>query len=120
MSGHKIERIQSDITFQLSNIIPTLKDPRISGLLSIVRVEVTNDLSYAKVYVGSLEGLEQAKKAVKGLTNASGYIRRELSSKLKLRKTPELRFIADNSIEHSASISKMIDDFSSDGDNEND
>ena len=55
---------------------------------------------------------------VKGLTNASGYIRRELSSRLKLRKTPELRFIADNSIEHSAMISKMIDDFAPNGDNQ--
>ena len=118
MSGHKIERIQSDITFQLSNIIPSLKDPRISGLLSVVRVEVTNDLSYANIYIGSLEGLQQAKLAVKGLTNASGYIRRELSSRLKLRKTPELRFIADDSIDHSAMISKMIDDLAPNGDNQ--
>ena len=121
MANHRMGRTTEDIKRELTAIFRELKDPRVTEVfLSIVRVEVTNDLSYAKIYVGSLEGLEQAKKAVKGLTNASGYIRRELSSKLKLRKTPELRFIADNSIEHSASISKMIDDFSSDGDNEND
>lgn len=118
MSGHKIERIQSDIAFQLSAILPKLKDPRISGLLSIVRVEVSNDLGVAKVYVGSMEGLEGAKRAVAGLKNAAGYIRRELGAKLQLRKVPELRFIADNSIEHSAAISKLIDDYSSHGDDE--
>ena len=116
MSGHKIERIQSDIAFQLSAILPKLKDPRISGMLSIVRVQVSNDLSVAKVYVGSMEGLEGAKRAVAGLKNAAGYVRRELGGNLHLRKVPELRFIADNSIEHSAAIARLIDDFSPRGD----
>lgn len=112
MGGYKINRITEDILRELSDIMRELKDPRISGLLSIVRVEVSGDLSYAKVYVGAMEGIETAKKAVEGLKSASGYIRRELSSRMSLRKVPELKFIADDSIEHSAHISKMLEDFS--------
>ena len=70
-------------------------------MLTVVKVDVSNDLSYAKVYVSAVEGIEVAKESVKGLKAASGYIRRCLgaSSVLHLRKIPELKFIADDSIE---------------------
>ncbi len=57
------------------------------GLISVVRVEVTNDLSYCTVYVSAMEGLEHAKEAVKGLKSAAGFIRRELGHRLSLRHT---------------------------------
>ena len=99
MPGYHIDRITEDIKREIVAILRELKDPRISGMLTVVKVSVTNDLSYAKVYVSSMEGMEGAKNAVKGLTNAAGYLRRELASRVKLRKSPELRFIADDSIE---------------------
>ena len=75
-----------------------------------------------QVYVSAMEGIEHAQNAVKGLKSAAGYIRHELSLRLRLRHTPELRFIADNSIEHSADISKLLDSLArsdkSDQDNE--
>ena len=75
-----------------------------------MRVEVTNDMSYATVYVSAMEGLERAKQAVKGLVSAQGYLRRELSAALHLRHVPELRFVADDSIEYSANIAKKLNE----------
>ena len=59
MATHKIDRISEDVRRELTDIFRMLKDPRITGMLSIVHVEVTNDLSYAKVHVSSLEGLKR-------------------------------------------------------------
>ena len=78
------------------------------SLLSIVRVDVTRDLSYATVYVSSMSGMDAAKEAVKGLKSAAGYMRRELGYALSLRHTPELRFVADDSIAYSANISATL------------
>ena len=80
-------------------------------MLSIIKIDLSADLSYATVYVSAIEGYDKTVESVKGLKNAAGYLRRELGARLKLRKTPELRFIADNSIEHSAHIAKIIDSF---------
>ena len=109
MPSHKIERATEDIRRELTAIFRELKDPRVNkAFLSIVRVEVTNDLSYCTVYVSAIEGIERAKDAVKGLKSASGYIRRELGHRLKLRHVPELIFNATDSIEYSANISRIL------------
>ena len=101
MAGYRIDRITEDIKRELIAILREVKDPRVSGMLTVVKVDVSNDLSYAKVYVSAVEGIEVAKESVKGLKAASCYIRRCLgaSSVLHLRKIPELKFIADDSIE---------------------
>ena len=112
MAGFKINRISSDIKFTLSELLRSVKDPRVSDMLSIVKVDVTGDMSYATVYVSALEGNEATERSVKALNkSAAGYLRRQLGSSLSLRKVPELRFIADNSIEKSAEISKIIESF---------
>ena len=110
MPSHRSGRINEDVKRELTDILRTVKDPRVSGMLTIVRAEVSNDLSYATVRISAMEGIEQAKQSVKGLKAASGYIRRELGQRLKLRKVPELRFVADDSIEHSASIARILHD----------
>lgn len=109
MPGHKLGRITEDVSRELSAILRELKDPRVTGcLLSVVRVEVTNDLSYCTAYVSTVEGLERSKEAAKGLKSAAGYIRRELGHRLKLRHVPQLIFKATDSIEYGASISKKL------------
>ena len=109
MANHKIGRTTEDIKRELTAIFRELKDPRVTEVfLSIVRVEVTNDLSYCTVYVSSLEGLEKTKNACKGLDSASGFIRRELGHRLKLRHVPSLIFTATDSIEYSAEISRIL------------
>ena len=71
MASHKIERASEDIRRELTAIFRELKDPRVNqAFLSIVRVEVTNDLSYCTVYVSAIEGLDRAKEALKGLKSA--------------------------------------------------
>lgn len=82
-----------------------------SKLLSIVKLDVSGDMSYAKVYVSAIEGHDKTVESVKALKGAAGYIRRELGSRLKLRKVPELRFVADDSIEISANISRIVNNF---------
>ena len=111
MAGFKTNRIASELQNELSSLIRDLKDPRISKLLSIVTVEVSGDLSQAKIYVSAIEGVDASVQSVKGLQSASGYLKREISSRLKLRKMPEFKFIADDSISHSAHIADIISTF---------
>ncbi len=119
MAGFKINRVTSDIKLALSDILREVKDPRVSKLLSIVKLDVSGDMSYATVYVSAIEGKEATVESVKALKGAAGFVRRELGSRLKLRKVPELRFIADDSIEISANISRIVSSFEGDnGDGE--
>ena len=116
MSGYRMDRTGEDIMRELTAILRTVKDPRVSGLISIVRAEVTRDMSYATVYISSMDGIEAAKNAVKGLTSAAGYMRRELGAALKLRHVPELRFVADDSIAYSSKIAQTLRDLQTEGD----
>jgi ribosome-binding factor A len=109
MPNYRMDRTGEDIMRELTAILRTVKDPRVTGLISIVRVDVTRDLSYATVYVSAMDGLDAAKTAVKGLTSAAGYMRRELGMALKLRHVPELRFVADDSIAYSSRIARTLE-----------
>lgn len=120
MASYKIGRVAGDMQRNLAEIFRELKDPRISQLLSVVKVDVSGDLSYAKIYVSAIEGETETAESVKGLKSAAGFIKRELSAKMKLRKMPELTFIADNSIAHGAEIARIIEDFAADGSGKDD
>lgn len=111
MPSYKIDRVTEDVKRELSAILREVKDPRVKDcFLSIVRVEVTSDLSYCTVYVSTMEGMEQTKTAVKGLKSAAGYICRELGRRLSLRHVPEMIFKPTDSIEYGAHISKLLND----------
>ena len=112
MPNFKSMRSAEDIRRELTDIFRSLKDPRINGFLTIVKVDVSNDLSFAKVYVSSMEGIEAAKESV-------GFIRRELGLRLEMRRIPELKFIADDSIEHSAQILGLINQANKGNNDEN-
>lgn len=109
MASNRLGRINEEIQRELSALIPTVKDPRVTGLISVTRVETTPDLHYAKVYVSILDKTE-ANGVIKGLKSAGGYLRRELSRTLNLRHTPELIFERDDSIDHGAHILEMLRD----------
>ena len=99
MSMYKNDRTAEDIRREITAVIRELKDPRVQGkLLTVVRIELANDLSFGKVYISALEGYDTAVNAVKGLQHAQGLIRREVANRLRLRKSPELKFIADDSV----------------------
>ena len=112
MSSIKLERTNEDIKFCLSRLIPDIKDPRISKyqMISVTRVDTTGDLRYAKVFL-SVMGLEDEKEFKKGLKSASGWLRKELGSRLSLRYTPELVFEIDRSIEYGAHINEILESF---------
>ena len=108
MANFKINRLNEDIRRELTDVFRTLKDPRIDPLLSIVKVDLSGDQSCCKVYVSSLNGMERAKESVKGLTSAAGFIRREIGLRVQMRRSPEFRFIADDSIEQGAEIARKL------------
>ena len=109
MASNRINRINDEIQRELASLIRNLKDPRVSrtGMVSITRVDTTNDLRYAKVYVSVLNK-EEEPDVLKGLKSASGFLRRELGRALQLRYTPELLFIGDDSIQHGAHILELL------------
>ena len=110
MPSNRIGRINEDIQRELADQLRRLKDPRVSsGMVSIIRVDTTGDLRYARVYVSALDKSRE-KEVLKGLKSASGFLRRELGRALQLRYTPELQFIADDSIQHGAHILEVLRD----------
>ena len=110
MATNRIGRVNEEIQRELSTLLRSLKDPRLqSGLLTITHVDTTSDLRYSKIYVSALDK-SQEKDMMKGLKSASGYLRRELGAAINLRYTPELQFIADDSIQQGAHILEMLRD----------
>ncbi len=108
MASNRIGRINEEIQRELSQLLRSVKDPRVQDtMISITRVETTPDLRYAKVYASFLEA-DRAKDALKGLKSASGYLRRELGHALQLRYTPELVWTLDDSIAYGAKMLELI------------
>lgn len=107
MSATRMGRINEEIQRELSSLIRTVKDPRVTGMISVTAVDTTADLKYAKVYISLLDKTN-AKEVLRGLRSASGYLRRELGRALNLRATPELEFIHDDSIDKGAHILELL------------
>ncbi len=109
MASNRIGRINEEIQRELASLIRTVKDPRVHGLVSITAVDTTSDLRYSRIYVSVLDKSD-VKEVVKGLKSAAGYLRRELGAALKLRYTPELQFVEDDSIGQGAHILSLLRD----------
>ena len=102
-------RIADQIQRDLSELIrKELKDPRV-GLVTITGVEVTRDLSHAKVYITTLAGAESGERSIRALQHAAGFLRTQLSQTLKVRSIPQLHFAYDASVERGARLSQLID-----------
>lgn len=109
MSNYRINRVCEDLKRELSNILYVIKDHRVKNqILTIVNVWLSKDMSLAKIYVSSMDGLRGAESAVDGLRSAKGLIKKEIGCRLKIRKIPELEFIADNSAENAINMFKKI------------
>lgn len=106
--AYRVGRTSEDLKRELTDIIRRVKDPRVSSILTIIKVELSNDMSHCKVYVSSMDGLEKAKEAAKGLNNANGYIKHEINSRIRMRRIPDFHFIADDSTEYSADIARIL------------
>lgn len=86
-----------------------VKDPRLDGV-SLTAVELTRDVSVAKIYFSLLNPEDDSDIALEGLQRASGFLRGKLGSALSVRHVPELRFLHDDSVAHAIEISRLIDD----------
>ena len=110
MAGNRINRINEEIQKELSALFRTLKDPRVQGgMVTVTHVDTTSDLRWCRVFVSVLDKTQE-QDVIKGLKSAAGYLRRELGAAIKLRYTPELQFVADDSIEYGAHILEMLRD----------
>lgn len=110
MNNKRINRISEEVKKVVSQLLYNgLKDPRIKEMTSITKVEVTRDLSYAKIYVSVLGDESEKKETIEGLNSAKGYIRKEIGSNIDLRHSPEPVFYLDQSIEQGIYMSKLID-----------
>lgn len=110
-SSNRMGRINEELQREISSIIEMeLKDPRLTSLTTVLRVETTTDLKYSKIYVSVLGDNEQKEAVLEGLKNATGFMRRELAHRINLRNTPELSFILDDSTEYAIKMSKLIDE----------
>lgn len=110
-ASNRIGRINEEIQRELSSIIEIdLKDPRLETMITVLRVDTTQDLKYCKIYISILGNDEQKQAAMEGIKDATGFIRRELAHRINLRNTPELLFNLDNSTEYAIKMSKLIDE----------
>ncbi|MCJ7855818.1 30S ribosome-binding factor RbfA [Lachnospiraceae bacterium NSJ-143] len=109
-------RVNDELHRELANIIRTeVKDPRIKSMTSVLKVETTSDLKYCKVFVSVLGNDEDKDSVMKGLKNASGFIRHLLADRVNLRNTPELVFKLDDSVEYAIRMDKLIKEVSGEG-----
>ncbi|MBA2870848.1 ribosome-binding factor A [Anoxybacillus calidus] len=107
-------RVGEQMKKELSDIIGRkLKDPRI-GFVTVTDVRVTGDLQQAKVYISVLGDEEQRQNTLKGLAKAKGFIRSEIGQRIRLRKTPEIYFEIDESIDYGSRIESLIKQISED------
>lgn len=119
MANFNLRRLNEDIKREISAAISGVKDPRVAkNFVTVTHCEVTNDLSYCKVMIACMGGEGRTAKAVEGLTAASGYFKKCISSRVKMRKIPELIFLPDNSLEYSMHIEEIIAGFHKDDETE--
>jgi ribosome-binding factor A len=114
------ERVAEEIKKAASQIINNeIKDPRVSGLISVTKVEMTKDLRHAKIFL-SIYGEESEKQKVfEGLKNAEGFIRKELAHRVRMKFIPEISFKIDESIEYGIHIYKLLEEVQKQEDNGN-
>ncbi len=107
------ERIRKTLMKEIADIIQKeLKDSRIHGVVSITDIEISHDNSYAKVYYSVYASEEEKNTTIKAITDNTAKIRYEVGKRVRLRLTPELRFIPDNSLERGANVTELINKIS--------
>lgn len=107
----KNTRINGEVQRELAEIIRSeIKDPRIAQFTSVTAVEVAPDLKTMKAWISVLGDEKALDDTIRGLRSAEGFARRELARRINLRNTPEITFIADDSIAYGVNMSRMIDE----------
>ena len=108
--SYRAHRLAQELKNEISVIVAQeVRDPRI-GLLTVTEVEVSPDLRYARIYISVLGSPEEKQKTLEALASASGYIRRQIGARIKLRHTPELTFAYDESVEQGDRMMQLIEE----------
>jgi len=109
MSETRARRVAEQIKKEVSLIINgEIKDPRVSSLVSVTEVQVSRDLQYATIYVSIYGSAEDKQETFLTLLHAAGFIRSEIGKRIRLRRTPEINFQQDNSLEYGARIEQVL------------
>lgn len=110
---NRSDRVRKAIIREVSDLLHRgLKDPRISGIVSVTDVELTTDCRYAKVFVSIFGNKEEQDSTMEGLECSSGFIRSEIGKRIKIRFTPEISFQIDDSLERGSRVTSLIDKIS--------
>ncbi len=113
-NNNRLERVNEELKKEISHIISyELKNPNVTGLISVTKVKITPDLKYAKVYVSILNA-KNTKETLANLKKSAGFIRSEIAKRINLRITPELVFELDDSMEYGAKIDSILKDIMKD------
>lgn len=108
MSGRRQDRLGAEIRDEIARMAASeLKDPRL-GFITLTRVELTPDLRYARVFVGVLGSEEERKKSLAALASASGFVRREIGRRLRLRYAPEIDFRYDRGLDAADQVARLL------------
>ncbi|MCI0441008.1 MAG: 30S ribosome-binding factor RbfA [Chloroflexi bacterium] len=112
--ARRIDRVNALLRQEISRVIATeLRDPRLSSLVSVLRVQTSPDLRQAAVYISVLGGDDEKKDVMRALRSASGYVHRAIRDNLTLKTVPHLEFRLDDSIERTSELLELIDRYSS-------
>lgn len=104
----RLNRINEELKKKISNILTfELKNPNVTGLISVTKAKITPDFKYAKIYVSILNS-KNVDKTIKGLKESAGFIRSQLAKSINLRVTPELIFELDDSLEYGMKINNIL------------
>ena len=107
--SRRMDRVNVLLRQKLSEIIAVeMNDPRLTPIITVTHVEISPDLRHAKVFASAMGTPQEGKDAIEALSTASGYLRRELRSRITLRHIPFLRFVADDSIEKGQHLLERI------------
>lgn len=112
MGQYRLQRLNDQLRDEISQLIMRgdVKDPRVNSFLCVNRVEVTNDLSYAKAYVSTFLTDGQLKNGVDGLNAAAGFIQREIASKLRIRQFPKITFVVDSGMKEGFNMVQKLNE----------
>lgn len=110
MGQYRIQKLNSQLQKEIAALIEkgAVKDPRVSTFVTITRVDVSKDLSHAKVWVSTFLSPAQLEMSIDGLNSASGFIQTSIAKKLRLRKFPHLEFVADLAIKEAFDLVEKL------------
>jgi ribosome-binding factor A len=107
--ARRAQRLAEEIREQVANMIASdLKDPRL-GFVTVTRVELAHDLGLARIHVGVLGGEAEREKTLRALQQASGFVRRELGKRLRIRHTPEVEFRYDKGLDATDRVAQLLE-----------